>query len=172
MPKKTKRRNIPLIISIVVIALGLIGFVSYKGYQWWIWRTPDYYSKSDKVLLSAKVHKLTQQQEQAFTDIAWGAIKTKDPDIKRDEDNYEDYSLYVEKDKAPKTYDIVYICKANDGTKLETDMTLKINESTLKGNTHFTIKKYSSDLDAIEQLKNGLVKSVNDLANTLTDNDN
>lgn len=170
--KKTKKKNIPLIVLIVVIVLGLLGFGGYKGYQWYIWRTPDYYSKSDKVLLSDKVHKLTNQQKQAFTDIAWGAIETKDKDIKRQESNYEDYSLYVEKDKAPKTYDIVYVCKADDGTKLETDMTLKIDEPTLKGDTHFTIKKYSSDFDAIEQLKNGLVKSVADLANTLTGNDN
>ena len=167
--KKTKKKNIPLIILIVVIVLGLLGFGGYKGYQWYIWRTPDYYSKSDKVLLSNKVHKLTKEQEQAFTDIAWGAIQTKDKDIKRS--GFDDYSLYVEKGKAPKTYDIVYVCKADDGTKLETDMTLKIDESTLKGDTHFTIEKYSSDFDSIEQLKNGLVKSVTDLANTLTDND-
>lgn len=64
----------------------------------------------------------------------------------------------LKRTKHLRLYDIVYICKADDGTKLETDMTLKIDEPTLKGDTHFTIKKYSSDFDAIEQLKNGLVK--------------
>lgn len=147
-----KIRNL-LIVLFTIFSLSFIGFSGYKIYQWWAWKTPSYCSKFDKVLCSPDIHRLTDQQENTFTNIAWKVIKTEDKNIKRSD--FKNYSLYVEKDKTPKTYDIVYDCKAGNDVKIEATITLKINEPTLKGNPKFTVKNTT-----VEQIKKGLVEEI------------
>lgn len=131
-------------ITIAVVSLLVVIFAGYKIHDYWIWRTPYTNQTEAKELLSNKVDKLSDEQETAFYDIARGAIQTMNKDIKFT--NLEDSSLYVEKAKGKNMYYLDYVVKGPFKLKFDTTMTLKIKEKTLKGNTHFKIMKYDSDL--------------------------
>lgn len=131
-------------ITITVVGLMLVVLAGYKVHDYWIWRTPYQNQTESKELLSNKVNKLSEEQESAFYDIARGAIQTMDKDIKFT--NLEDYSLYVEKTKGKNMYYLDYVVKGPFKLKFDTTMTLRIKAKMLKGNTHFRIMKYNSDL--------------------------
>lgn len=136
-------------ILISVGALMIIVFVGYRIHDYWIWRTPYQNQTEPKELLSDKTHELTEEQEAAFYDIARGAIRAQDKDIKFT--NLDDYSLYVKKDKGKNKYYIDYVCKSpNFKIKFDTEITIKINAKTLKGDTHFKILDLDSDLINID----------------------
>lgn len=133
------------ILIAVVLIVGVGGFTGYKIHDYWVWRTPYQNKIESKELLSNKVDKLSNEQEEAFYDIARGAIQTEDKSIKFT--NLDNVSLYVEKAKGKDMYYLDYIVKSSlFKLKFDTTMTLRIKEKTLKGDTPFTIMKFDSDL--------------------------
>lgn len=129
----------------VIVAVILI-FAGSKIHDWYIWRAPYYNSTKTVELLSARTQKLNENQEEAFYDIARGAIQSEIKGIKFT--NLDDYSLYVKKTGPKHVYYIDYVCKSTVLVKMrfDTTMRVKLDSSSLKGETHFTIYNFKSDL--------------------------
>ncbi|KRM07729.1 hypothetical protein FC89_GL000170 [Liquorilactobacillus ghanensis DSM 18630] len=129
----------------VIVAVLILFFAGSEIHEWYVWRTPKYNSTQSTVLLSAEADKLTSEQEEAFYSLSRAAIQTEFKDIKFT--NLDDYSLYVRKTKEKHMYYIDYVCKSTVlKMRFDTTMYMRIKNSSLKGNTHFVIYNFKSDL--------------------------
>ena len=132
-----------LIVAILLLAGGF-GIKSYVNYRHW---SAPYFNKTENhVLLSDKVDKLNDDQEEAFYDIARNAIKSKESNIGFD--NLKDKSLYVEKTNKKRTYHIEYVCQSDVLVKFNfrTSMNVVLKNNSLKNDNRFKFYDYKSDL--------------------------
>lgn len=131
-------------ISHSSIGNGGFGIKSYVNYRHW---SAPYFNKTENhVLLSDKVDKLNDDQEEAFYDIARNAIKSKESNIGFD--NLKDKSLYVEKTNKKRTYHIEYVCQSDVLVKFNfrTSMNVVLKNNSLKNDNRFKFYDYKSDL--------------------------
>lgn len=139
------KKKISILVGILIVALAItVGGIKFKDYAHW--RAPMYNTTEKGVLLSNRVNKLNKDQENAFYDIAKGAIKSQNP--KMEFTNLDDDSLYVEKLGKKNSYFISYVCM-NPTLKIrfKTDVNVKLKNESLKGETNFKYWGYKSDLD-------------------------
>jgi len=145
--KKKVIVGISVIVGIVILAIGYNQYTAYqkREKERISWLAPHYNEKKDTILLSDKVDKLNDKQENAFYSIARGAISSEDPSIEFT--NLDDYSLFVKKAVGKHTYYLEYVCE-NPTIKMrfDTTVTVKLDKESLKGDTPFTYTELDSDL--------------------------
>lgn len=113
-----KNRKPFLIVLAVVAILAMYAGIGRYIYLKSVWKAPEYESTKVETLLSSKVDRLTEQQEDAFwRDARWIANKELDFD-----DGIDSDALYVEKTKFQHMYHIRYTCEGKvDGEKTSYD---------------------------------------------------
>jgi len=138
------KKKIAIISLSSIVALLILAAVGYKTYDWYIWRAPSYNSTKKEVLLSSKVDKLSDQQEEAFYDYARGAIEGK---LNINMENLDDASLYVEKTNKKHVYYVEYTCKGELlGTTFKYKTKLNIKTKPSLKDDHFSYNNFESDL--------------------------
>ena len=141
------KKKIAIISLSSIVALLILVAVGYKTYDWYIWRAPSYNSTKKEVLLSSKVDKLSDQQEEAFWGYARGAIES---DLNISTDNLEDDTLYVEKTDKKHVYHVEYVCKGEIlGTTFKYRTKVDITPKSSLKESKFKYNNFQSDLTSL-----------------------
>lgn len=127
--KKILQIILPSTVFVIICVAGGI-----KLHDWYIWHAPAYDSTEKQVLLSSKIDKLTDEQENAFWGyahaVAHSEFKVDDKNVANED--IEDESLLVKKSNEKHKYDISYVCK------------VKTSDTTIKCSSKFTLETHSS----------------------------
>lgn len=127
--KKILQIILPSTVFVIICVAGGI-----KLHDWYIWHAPAYDSTEKQVLLSSKIDKLTDEQENAFWEyahaVAHSEFKVDDKNVANED--IEDESLLVKKSNEKHKYDISYVCK------------VKTSDTTIKCSSKFTLETHSS----------------------------
>lgn len=98
------------IIVLCLLGFSIYGVIGYKIYNWYLWREPEYESTTKTVLLSGKVDRLNQHQEDTFWQVARN-IAEKELEL---DSGVENDSLRVEKTQTRHVYRLFYTCKGKE----------------------------------------------------------
>lgn len=127
--KKILQIILPSTVFVIICVAGGI-----KLHDWYIWHAPAYDSTEKQVLLSSKIDKLTDEQENAFWEyvhaVSHSEFKVDDKNVANED--IEDESLLVKKSNEKHKYDISYVCK------------VKTSDTTIKCSSKFTLETHSS----------------------------